>query len=217
MQGDPLSPLLFCIIEDVLARLIDRAVVNNEFHSAFALNNFTCPAYLMYADDILVFCKASRWNAHCLKHILDSYASLSGQVFNPDKSNAAIFGPLATLPFIYLGVPIFWGAPKGALLRGTADCIISKFARWKGSSLSLAGRACLVNSVIVSSLVHSMMIYKWPRSLLNKIDKAMRNFIWMGSIEKKGSCMVNWAKVCAPKEEGGLGIRSIETANEAFL
>ncbi|KAL8542918.1 hypothetical protein ACS0TY_003698 [Phlomoides rotata] len=95
------------------------------------------------------------------------------------------------LPFTYLGVPIFRGAPKACHLKGTADRIISKFACWKGSSLSLAGRACLVNSVIVSSLVHSMMIYKWPKSLLNKIDQAMRNFICTGSSEKIGFCTVN--------------------------
>ncbi|KAL8522453.1 hypothetical protein ACS0TY_012565 [Phlomoides rotata] len=176
----------------------------------------------MYADDILIFCKASRRNARCLKRILDCYASFSGHVFNPDKSKAH-FGKQvsaqnrgyfrdtltigsADLPFTYLGVPLFRGAPKAHLLRGTADRIISKFAYCKGSSLSLAGRACLVNSVIVSSLVHSMMIYKWPRYLLNKIEQVMRNFIWTGSSEKTGFCTVTWAKVCAPNEEGGLGI-----------
>ncbi|KAL8509008.1 hypothetical protein ACS0TY_016265 [Phlomoides rotata] len=187
------------------------------------------------AEDVVVAVQYffSRGNARCLKRILDCYTSFSGQVFNPDKSkayfgkhvsvqNRAYFRDTLTIgsaaiPFIYLGVPIFRGAPKACHLRGTADRIISKFACWKGSSLSLAGRACLVNSVIVSSLVHSMMIYKWPRSLLNKIDQAMRNFIWTGSTEKIGFCTVNWAKVCAPKEEGGLGIRSIKTANEAFL
>ncbi|KAL8509015.1 hypothetical protein ACS0TY_016271 [Phlomoides rotata] len=97
------------------------------------------------------------------------------------------------------------------------DRIISKFVGWKGASLSLAGWACLINSVIVSSLVHSMMIYRWPRSLLNKVDRAMRNFLWTGSTQKTGFCTVNWTKVCAPKEEGGFGIRNIKTANEAFL
>ncbi|KAL8498084.1 hypothetical protein ACS0TY_021422 [Phlomoides rotata] len=149
-------------------------------------------------------------NAHGLKRILDSYASLSGQIFNPEKSKAYFGKHVSTqnkayfratlnigstaLLFIYLGVLIFRGAPKTAHLRGTTDCIIAKFAGWKGSSLSLAGRACLVNSVIILSLVHSMMIYRWPRSLLNKINKAMRNFIWTGSTEKKGFCTMNWTK-----------------------
>ncbi|KAL8495044.1 hypothetical protein ACS0TY_019266 [Phlomoides rotata] len=115
-----------------------------------------------------------------------------GGVFNPDKSkayfgkhvsyqNKAYFRATlnigsAALPFTYLGVPLFRGVPKAAHLRSTTDRIISNFAGWKGSSLSLAGRACLINSVIVSSLVHSMMIYRWPKSLLNKVDRAMRNF-----------------------------------------
>ncbi|KAL8513125.1 hypothetical protein ACS0TY_019345 [Phlomoides rotata] len=213
-QGDPLSPLLFCIAEDVLARLIDRVVYHRYFHPAFALNRFCCPTYLLYAGDVLVFCKASRGNARCLKRILDIYVGLSGQVFNPDKSKA-YFGKhvsslnkadfratlnicYAALPFTYLGVPLFRGDPKAAHLRSTTDRIISKFVGWKGSSLSLAGRACLINSVIVSSLVHSMMIYRWPRSLLNKVDKPMRNFLWTGSTEKIGFCTVNWTKVCAP-------------------
>ncbi|KAL8466219.1 hypothetical protein ACS0TY_035363 [Phlomoides rotata] len=84
----------------------------------------------------------------------------------------------ASLPFNYLRIPLFRGTAKAAHLRGMADRIIAKFFGWKGSALSMAGRVCLVNSVMVSSLVHSMMVYKWPRSLLQKVDKAMRNFIW---------------------------------------
>ncbi|KAL8546391.1 hypothetical protein ACS0TY_006207 [Phlomoides rotata] len=58
----------------------------------------------------------------------------------------------ASLPFSYLGVPLFRGSPKAAHLKSTADRIIAKFAGWKRSALSMAGRVCLVNLVIVSSL-----------------------------------------------------------------
>ncbi|KAL8534507.1 hypothetical protein ACS0TY_010503 [Phlomoides rotata] len=143
-KGDPLPPLLFCIAEDVLARHIDRAVSLLAFRPAFALNRFYCPAYLLYADDILIFCEASRGNARCLKTILDTYASLSGQVFNPDKSKAYFGKHVSTrnkaffrdtlligstsLPFTYLGVPLFRGAPKAVHLRDATDRIIVKFA-----------------------------------------------------------------------------------------
>ncbi|KAL8463491.1 hypothetical protein ACS0TY_034224 [Phlomoides rotata] len=121
------------------------------------------------------------------------------------------------LPFTYLGVPLFRGVPKAVHLRGIADRILGKFATWKGTALSMVGRICLLNSVIASSLVHSMMVYKWPRSLLNNIDRAMRCFVWTGKIEAQGFCTVSWGKACASKNEGGLGIRSIITSNETFL
>ncbi|KAL8546978.1 hypothetical protein ACS0TY_006625 [Phlomoides rotata] len=82
-----------------------------------------------------------------------------------------------SLPFSYLGVPLFKGAPRTGHLAVLADSIISKFSKWKGHSLSLAGRKCMINFVIAASLVHSMMVYYWPRTLLKKIEDAMRNFL----------------------------------------
>lgn len=121
------------------------------------------------------------------------------------------------VPFAYLEVPIFSSKPRITHLRHLADKIISKFDRWSGSLLSLAGRVCLVNSVIVSSLTHSMMVYRWPRALLKQVDVAMRNFIWNGDVNKQSCGIVAWAQVCASHEEGGLGVRSIRAANEGFL
>lgn len=81
----------------------------------------------------------------------------------------------------------------------------------------MARRICLVESVIMSSLVHSMMSYRWPGSLLKDIDKVMRNFIWSGNIHKRGSIHVAWSHCCAPKIEWGLGLRSVVIMNEAYL
>ncbi|KAL8514656.1 hypothetical protein ACS0TY_013661 [Phlomoides rotata] len=119
-----------------------------------------------------------------------------------------------SLPFSYLGVPIFRGAPRSCHLATMADSIISKFSKWKGHSLFLAGRKCMVNFAIAASLVHSMMVYYWPRSLLKKIEIVMRNFLWTGDISRKNtSCSVSWARCCSPLDEGGMGIRSLS----AFL
>ncbi|KAL8546881.1 hypothetical protein ACS0TY_006555 [Phlomoides rotata] len=99
------------------------------------------PKFLLYADDILIFAK---------------YGNISGQVFSPTKSTV-YFGSsvsvslrrricrstgvsLGSLPFDYLGVPIFRDAPKVHHLSRLVDSVICKFSRWKGSTLSLAGR-----------------------------------------------------------------------------
>lgn len=85
---------------------------------------------------------------------------------------------------LYLGVSIFRGRPKVEHLVGLADSVVNKFSRWKGHTLSLAGRRCLINNVIAASLVHSMMVYKWPRPLLQKVESAMWNFLWPGNVNK---------------------------------
>ena len=86
-----------------------------------------------------------------------------------------------SLPFDYLGVPLFMGAPKRKWLQHVADRILAKFVKWKGDTLSQAGRLVLIKSVICSSLLHSFAVYKWPMNLLKHMEKHMCNFLWSGS------------------------------------
>src|SRR5690349_4839214 len=60
------------------------------------------------------------------------------------------------------------------------------------------------------------MVYRWPRSLLSDMERAMRNFLWSGSTQRQAPIRVSWSKCCAPKAEGGLGIRSLMVMNEAL-
>lgn len=79
-------------------------------------------------------------------------------------------------------------------LNAIADGIITKFSKWKGHTLSLTGRRCLINSVIASSLVHSVMVYKWLGSLIQRMEIATCNFLLTGDITKKGEYNVNWTR-----------------------
>ena len=72
-------------------------------------------------------------------------------------------------------------------------------------TLSLIGCLVLINSVILSSKIHSFMIYWWPSSLLKKLETAMRNFFWTGVIDVLKVVTVSWKNVCLTKECGRLG------------
>lgn len=53
--------------------------------------------------------------------------------------------------------------------------------------------------------------------ILLKIDKAIRNFVWFGSIDKRKFIIVSLSKCCLPKKKGGLVIKIIWVFNKASI
>lgn len=83
---------------------------------------------------------------------------------------------IGSLPFIYLGVPLFKGKRNMILLQPIADRLINKLVSWKGSLLSFVGRVELVKSSIVGMLTHNMTAYAWSLSLIADIKRAVKLF-----------------------------------------
>ncbi|KAF1882437.1 hypothetical protein Lal_00039085 [Lupinus albus] len=190
------------------------------------------PSHVLYADDILIFCKGLKSNLLALKRLIQDYATASGQHMNLAKckfytscGNARRIQKLyeilgfsaGSLPFFYLGVPLFKGKPRRIHLQPIADRIIDKLATWKGLSLSIMGRVELVKSVIHSMLAFSFHIYVWPASLIRTSEGSIRNFIWSGNSRTRKLVTVAWKTVCTPTKTGGLGIRSLKHLNQAAL
>jgi len=56
-EGDHLSPLLFCLVEEVLSRGISKLVNDkNVLHMASPQGYLTL-FHILYADDIFIFCR----------------------------------------------------------------------------------------------------------------------------------------------------------------
>ncbi|GAU48468.1 hypothetical protein TSUD_324180 [Trifolium subterraneum] len=229
-QGDPLSPLLFCLAEEVLSRGISQLVSSGKMDLIKGTRTAQVHSHCLYVVDIIVFCKGKISCLNALKSLFTRYALTSGQIINPSKSTIYSGGVSQTrlaqivnligfkidsLPFNYLGVPIFKGRPKAIYFYLIADKIKAKLSAWKDSLVSIAGRAQLVKSVIQSMLIYSISVYSWPVSLLKSIETWSRNFIWSGDINKRKLVTMAWKKVCVPYVEGGLAIRSLRSLNEA--
>ncbi|KAJ4715617.1 Ribonuclease H [Melia azedarach] len=231
-QGDPLSPLLFCLAEDVLSRGISHLQ-----KSGIMLPISTprgCPpiSYVLYADDVFIFSRGDQRSLSSLCQFLDAYSLASGQCINKDKSLfflgksanhrrrqiQSILGfAEGSIPFVYLGVPIFKGCPRRQHLQALTDRVTSTFSCWSGKLLSMAGRIELVRTVIQSLLMHSFKVYLWPRSLLSLIQTWARNFILSGSAHQRKMALVSWENFCLPRLEGGLGLRRLDTLNASCL
>lgn len=57
------------------------------------------------------------------------------------------------------------------LMEFSTNCLVIK------DMLSFVGRKCLINSAIAGSLVHSMMSYKWPNSLIKMLEVAIHSYL----------------------------------------
>ncbi|XP_019433239.1 PREDICTED: uncharacterized protein LOC109340119 [Lupinus angustifolius] len=231
-QGDLLSPLLFCLAEDVLSRGILKLVNEKKISTIAGPYRMHSPSHVLYANDILIFCKGIKTEMPCLKKLVLDYAQVSSQQINTQKCKFYVINANArkidsissllgfvrgSLSFNYLGVPLFKGKPRRYHLQPIADKILAKLATWKGSSLSIMGRVELVRSIIHSMLLYSFHIYKWLASLSDCLDKGIRNFIWSRDIGTRKLVTVDWNKVCAPITQGGLGLRSIKMLNKVSL
>ncbi|XP_010425414.1 PREDICTED: uncharacterized protein LOC104710497 [Camelina sativa] len=91
--------------------------------------------------------------------------------------------------------------------------IRDKFTSWTGRYLSFAGRLQLIGSVIHSLTNFWMSAFRLPKACINEIDSLCSAFLWSGPALNTKKAKVSWADVCLPKEEGGLGLRSLSETN----
>ena len=89
-QGDPLSPYLFIIGCEVLARLISRGEIKGNIRGVHLANRAPPITKLFYADDVMLFCNAKLLEIRTLLNCLDCYGKWSRQIISVEKSGIFI-------------------------------------------------------------------------------------------------------------------------------
>ena len=92
-QGDLLSPYLFVIVTEGLSSLLKHATQCQKISGLKIAKECLTVCYLIFADDILILCKATKEEALQMLQILKTYSKASGQVINTDKSSV-FFGKI---------------------------------------------------------------------------------------------------------------------------
>ena len=185
-----------------------------------------------FADDCLLFCRATLTECEKIKNIFNIYEAASGQMVNKDKTtlffsrntNEATQEAIKVslgLPAIqhyekYLGLPSFVGRNKKACFTHIKERIWSKMQGWKEKLQSQAGKEVMIKVVIQSIPAYSMNVFKLPVSLYKDIEAMIWKF-WWGSGEGKKIHWVKWSTLCSSKSIGGMGFRDIKNFNEAML
>ncbi|KAH1040061.1 hypothetical protein J1N35_041804 [Gossypium stocksii] len=136
-QGDPLSPFLFLICGERLSCLMRLAAREGSLKGVKANRSSPQISHLLFADDCILFSKATSKGATLLKGILREYRICSGQCVNFEKStvpfskNTSVKDRQAVVnilrvrssndPERYLGLPNMVGKRKRELFQILKD------------------------------------------------------------------------------------------------
>jgi hypothetical protein len=216
-QGDPLSPYLFVIVMEFWSICMDLAVAKGTIEplKRGVPNQIS---HLLFADDMLVFCRANKKSFRELNKLFALLQLNTGLSINKEKTKvffskgckrkaelASILGcTLGTMPVKYLGMPLSINYVKPKDFGWLFDKVRSKMEGWMFRALSFAGRVELAKSVLYSCLTYWLQSFRFPVSVIREIESMISNFIWKG---KMHAC--SWETLCRPKNEGGIGLRKL--------
>ncbi|KAL1208232.1 putative mitochondrial protein [Cardamine amara subsp. amara] len=232
-QGDPLSPYVFILCSEVLSGLCRNAQLNGNLSGIKVARN--CPRinHLLFADDTMFFCKASKKTCSALKEILHKYEQASCQKINTCKSSISFSAKtpqemreqakqILDIPKEggigkYLGLPEHFGRKKKDLFIAIVDRIRQKAISWSTRFLSGAGKITMIKAVLSAIPTYAMQCFKLPVSLCKRIQSVLTRFWWDANPEMKKMCWISWNRLAKPKAAGGLGFREIQSFNDALL
>jgi hypothetical protein len=184
-QGDPLSPILFNIITDMLAILIARAKADGQVGSLVPHLVDVGVSILQYADDTILFMEHDLEKTVNMKLILCIFEQLSGLKINFHKSEIFCFGNAkeleheythvlgcesGSLPFRYLGVPIHYRKLWNSEWNPMENRFVSKLGCWQGKILSYGDRLVLINSLLTSLPMFMLSFLKIPKGVRKRLD-----------------------------------------------
>ncbi|XP_074278274.1 uncharacterized protein LOC141601867 [Silene latifolia] len=230
-QRDPLSPLLFTICMEYLTRLLSYTTEDPEFrfHPLCKPIKLT---HLMFADDLLLFCKGNVASMMIILRTFSSFSKASGFNMSKGKSNVYFNGVAdgikadikqvsglveGSLPFRYLGVPIKTTRLNAHDCKPLIDKVVNRIRGLGTRKLSYAGRLVLIKSVLKSLHNYWATMFILPSGVITRIESICRNFLWDGGVDFLRSPLVSWKKICKPKQEGGLGLKEDVLWNKAAV
>jgi hypothetical protein len=222
-QGDPLSPMLFILVMDVLGWLISKAELENLLQplSSRPLQHRVS----LYADDVIMFLHPKESDIQIVLKILEIFGEASGLKTNIHKNNVyrircgeevvtlqeLLPCEISSFPCKYLGLPLSLSKLSRNQTQSIIDKIADQLPGWKADLMTRAGRKVQVQYVMTEMVIYLAMTVDLPPRALEDIDKIRKWFLCRGRKEVRGGhCLVAWGRVCRPVEFGGFGIFSLK-------
>lgn len=168
-----------------------------------------------------------------IKHVIDTFATCTGQLINPAKCSIQFSKqcPLAdqeatrqtlqveqqVFEAKYLGLP----TPEGRMNCGKFQNLQSKLTQcimlWGDSYQTQSGKEILIKSIAQALPTYVMGVFKLPFSVCDDLSKLIRDSWWGSENGKRKTHWLSWDKMTRTKGQGGIGFRDMRIFNQALL
>jgi hypothetical protein len=190
-QGDPLSPILFNLVSDILATLMKKATEHGRIKGVMSHLIPEGISHIQYVDDTILMVEGDDNSIINMKFILYCFEWLSSLRINYHKSEAYMFEmeekdrfritnmlncQIGQLPIKYLGIPLSSNKLYARDFIGMPEKIFKRIPPWKGKHSSSGGRLILINSCLSSLSTYMMGFYLLPQDTHRKMDHVRSRF-----------------------------------------
>nr|GEX65391.1 RNA-directed DNA polymerase, eukaryota [Tanacetum cinerariifolium] len=189
-QGGPLASYLFILIMETLHFSFSRVIDAGIFTGVW-IDSSLMISHLFYAGDAVFIGEWSHDNLKGIMHMLRYYSLMSGLSINLNKSHLLGVGIPASCVheaatslgclvmkalFKYLGIMVGGNMSLVKAWDDTVEKLKGRLSKWKLKTLSIGGRLTLLKSVLGSTPIYNMSLYKVPKTVLNLMEAICRNF-----------------------------------------
>ncbi|KAE8778281.1 hypothetical protein D1007_48866 [Hordeum vulgare] len=180
-QGDPVSPMLFMTVIDVLNSMLLRAVDADLLHRLTTWH--AASSISLYADDVVVFCHPNSHDIAAVRTLLHVFGTASKLHTNFNKCSATPIRciddhitmvtsemqcPVAHFPITYLGLPLAVPKAISTSLEPILDNLGRKLSTWRASMLSQGDHLALVRHVLYGIPTHFLMAIAFNKTAIKK-------------------------------------------------
>ncbi|XP_019235714.1 PREDICTED: uncharacterized protein LOC109216039 [Nicotiana attenuata] len=210
---------------EVLSIMLNQLPHIHQFRGFSMVQSGPQATHLAYADDVVIFSSDGKRAFKLVMHQLQNYEKCFGQLINigkscflvdPKASNITIQRIKevvgyrhANFPITYLGCPLYVGRKRILHFSDIVSKLVKRTTGWQGKLLSVGDRATLIKHVLQSQPIYLLSALEPPKTVFKQLETYMARFFWGSYQGKKKYHWSSWSNLCYPKEEGGLGFRSI--------